>query len=50
MISFYAPRSPIVIVATHLDRVKKGKKEKVAEVEEEFFAQFARYKARGSLF
>lgn len=44
MLSFYAPKSPVVIVGTHLDKVKKGKKDKVAETEEEFFNQFSKYR------
>jgi hypothetical protein len=43
-IKFYAPKSPIIIVGTHLDTVKKAKKDKVEFLREEIGEKFSNFK------
>lgn len=43
-IKFYAPKSPILIVGTHLDTLKKGKKDKVESLREEISEKFHNFK------
>eukprot|EP01125_Pyxidicula_operculata_P003837 TRINITY_DN1526_c0_g2_i6.p1 TRINITY_DN1526_c0_g2~~TRINITY_DN1526_c0_g2_i6.p1 ORF type:complete len:1660 (-),score=387.66 TRINITY_DN1526_c0_g2_i6:980-5959(-) len=40
MIKSHAPKSPIIIVGTHLDQVESKKKEKVRQVREDVMAKF----------
>eukprot|EP01127_Copromyxa_protea_P014151 TRINITY_DN389_c1_g1_i1.p1 TRINITY_DN389_c1_g1~~TRINITY_DN389_c1_g1_i1.p1 ORF type:complete len:2271 (-),score=715.31 TRINITY_DN389_c1_g1_i1:92-6904(-) len=49
-IKFYAPKSPILIVGTHLDTVKKGKKDKIELVKEEINEKFSTFKMLTGVF